>query len=238
MDKLPILIYRNWLAVFLALTDDQVGLIMHRLAEHVINGEAVCEGVPPSLRPIVEQIAAEVDSNLESYIAKCEKNAKTAEERERKRRERETLEAQAEHERDTNVQQTCNERGGKTKTKTKTKNNVITDVITEIGDTPTKSSQSTVKMERPTLEDVQAFVIEKGYDLVNPVTFFNYYESNGWRVGKNPMKNWRAAAASWQSKGQRHINETTTRVLSTPKKYDDNLSYAEIIEAMEANGDL
>ncbi len=27
--------------------------------------------------------------------------------------------------------------------------------------------------------------------------FFNYYESNGWRVGKNPMKNWKMAARNW-----------------------------------------
>lgn len=27
--------------------------------------------------------------------------------------------------------------------------------------------------------------------------FFNYYESNGWRVGRNPMKNWQAAARNW-----------------------------------------
>jgi len=27
--------------------------------------------------------------------------------------------------------------------------------------------------------------------------FFDYYDSNGWRVGKNPMKNWKSAAAGW-----------------------------------------
>ncbi len=27
--------------------------------------------------------------------------------------------------------------------------------------------------------------------------FFNYYESNGWRVGKNQMRKWKAAASGW-----------------------------------------
>ena len=27
--------------------------------------------------------------------------------------------------------------------------------------------------------------------------FVNYYESNGWKVGKNPMKNWKASANTW-----------------------------------------
>ena len=26
---------------------------------------------------------------------------------------------------------------------------------------------------------------------------YNYYEANGWRVGKNPMKDWKAAARNW-----------------------------------------
>lgn len=30
--------------------------------------------------------------------------------------------------------------------------------------------------------------------------FHAYYESNGWKVGKNPMKNWQAAAAGWLSR--------------------------------------
>lgn len=49
---------------------------------------------------------------------------------------------------------------------------------------------------KPTQEQVLE-VIE---DSVEAEKFFNYYESNGWRVGKNPMKNWKAAAAMWKSK--------------------------------------
>lgn len=44
--------------------------------------------------------------------------------------------------------------------------------------------------------------------------FWNYYESNGWRVGKNPMKNWRAAAANWNKNAKQYgrsnaINRTS-----------------------------
>ena len=37
----------------------------------------------------------------------------------------------------------------------------------------------------------------KGSDRNEAERFWNYYESNGWKVGKNPMKNWKAAAANW-----------------------------------------
>lgn len=36
--------------------------------------------------------------------------------------------------------------------------------------------------------------------------FWNYYESNGWHVGRNKMKNWKAAAAQW-NKRQKEYNE-------------------------------
>jgi hypothetical protein len=35
-------------------------------------------------------------------------------------------------------------------------------------------------------------------NTVDPERFFNYYTSNGWKVGKNPMKDWKAAVRSWE----------------------------------------
>lgn len=40
-------------------------------------------------------------------------------------------------------------------------------------------------------------VIDHMKDEIEAKKFFVYYESNGWRVGRNPMKNWRAAATGW-----------------------------------------
>lgn len=51
----------------------------------------------------------------------------------------------------------------------------------------------------PTLEAVKSYVREKGY-LVDAEQFVNFYESKGWMVGKNKMKNWRAAVATWQKR--------------------------------------
>ncbi len=53
----------------------------------------------------------------------------------------------------------------------------------------------------PTVDEVRAYCIEKGYH-VDPERFVDYYTSNGWRVGKNPMKDWKAAVRSWNRKEQ------------------------------------
>ena len=66
-----------------------------------------------------------------------------------------------------------------------------------------KKKQSS-RFIKPTLEEIEAQIFEKGY-TVNARRFFNYYESNGWKVGKNTMKSWKAALATWQSKEDEQV---------------------------------
>lgn len=51
----------------------------------------------------------------------------------------------------------------------------------------------------PTIEEVRAYVREKGYTF-DPEAFVAFYESNGWKVGRNQMKDWRGACRTWQSR--------------------------------------
>lgn len=55
------------------------------------------------------------------------------------------------------------------------------------------------RFTKPTEEEVTAYVKEKGY-TVSPAAFIAYYDANGWKVGRNPMKNWRAAVVNWQQR--------------------------------------
>ena len=55
-------------------------------------------------------------------------------------------------------------------------------------------SKKKKKFTKPTVEEVHDYVLEKGYH-VDAETFFNFYESKGWMVGKSPMKNWRSVSA-------------------------------------------
>lgn len=52
---------------------------------------------------------------------------------------------------------------------------------------------------KPTLEEIKAYVVEKGYRF-DPEAFFSFYESNGWKVGKNPMKSWKDACTTWEKR--------------------------------------
>ncbi len=56
----------------------------------------------------------------------------------------------------------------------------------------------------PTLEEVSQYCNER-QNGIDPQRFIDYYTSNGWKVGRNPMKDWKAAIRTWESK------ETTTK---------------------------
>lgn len=52
----------------------------------------------------------------------------------------------------------------------------------------------------PTVEQIAEYCTARGNN-VDPVRFHAFYTSNGWKVGKNPMKNWKAAVVSTWEKG-------------------------------------
>jgi len=51
----------------------------------------------------------------------------------------------------------------------------------------------------PTLEEVTSYCLERG-NSVDPSRFMSHYEANGWKVGRNAMKDWRAAVRTWEGK--------------------------------------
>lgn len=70
---------------------------------------------------------------------------------------------------------------------------------TTFGSTKESRRQTFVK---PTLEEVRAYCLERK-NRVNAEKFWDYYNSNGWRVGKNPMKDWKAAVRTWEQSDKR-----------------------------------
>jgi len=77
---------------------------------------------------------------------------------------------------------------------------------------PTSNQQSTtnnnVKNEKkfiiPTFNDVLEYCMQNNLD-VDGVKFINFYESKGWMVGKNKMKDWKAAVRTWVKPKQEQI---------------------------------
>jgi len=52
----------------------------------------------------------------------------------------------------------------------------------------------------PSLSEVASYILEKKYLTISADSFWNFYESKNWYVGKNKMKDWKKAVAGWESR--------------------------------------
>ena len=70
----------------------------------------------------------------------------------------------------------------------------------------------------PTVDDVRAYCLERN-NKVDPQSFVDFYESKGWMIGKNKIKDWKAAVRTWER------SETKTRQGETAKLTKDNNNF-------------
>ena len=56
------------------------------------------------------------------------------------------------------------------------------------------------RFKPPTVDEVKAYCIER-QNNVDAERFMDYYTANGWKVGKNTMKDWKAAVRTWERNG-------------------------------------
>ena len=88
--------------------------------------------------------------------------------------------------------------------------------------TPTKEKKRRSSVfVKPTLEECIAYANEKGFNW-DASRFYNYYESNGWRVGRNPMKNWKAAMSSWNTKEPKYPQQSLFPTTSNNNNNNNN----------------
>lgn len=90
-----------------------------------------------------------------------------------------------------------------------------------------KAKKKTSSMP-PKLEEIEDYCFERQND-VDPQHFYDYYTSNGWKVGKNPMKDWKAAIRTWErnsngkpiNSSQGHKKSTGNEFLDLLNKWED-----------------
>jgi hypothetical protein len=59
------------------------------------------------------------------------------------------------------------------------------------------ASSSTKVFIKPFIKEIQNYASEMKFERFNADRFFDFYECKGWMVGKNKMKDWKAAVRNW-----------------------------------------
>ena len=72
----------------------------------------------------------------------------------------------------------------------------------------------------PTLEEVQAYMDQKGEHRFTALRFWNYYEARGWTLGKSKMRFWRRVLDNW---AESDINNGAGRTKQSAQAQQDNV---------------
>ena len=151
--------------------------------------DAMCafafRGEEPSLSPLLASFFALIKPTIKKSIERQENGKKGGRPRKEKQDEN--------HTKNHSFYQEDKERREETK--------VIKEVKKETGDIPAAKPPSASRFQPPTLEQVRNYCAERG-NAVNAEQFVDFYAAKGWRVGNQPMKDWRAAVRTWERREQ------------------------------------
>jgi hypothetical protein len=94
------------------------------------------------------------------------------------------------------------------------------------------------KFSKPSASDLLfEFAGKVGNPQIEASKFLAYYESNGWKVGRNPMKNWKSSAAGWAARSNDHAgNKSSARPSKSESNADAFHSYIAALDAEETLG--
>lgn len=103
--------------------------------------------------------------------------------------------------------------------------NVSVNANANVNANVTNKKESRAAFAAPTLEDVRGFAQGIGLGKhETPEAFHDYYTANGWKVGRNPMKDWRAAYRKWTRNEKNYTHGThqqsNEKSLSSRRKGD------------------
>lgn len=204
-----------------AFSDAEVGRIFRAMLAYAENGEEL--PLPEREAIAFGFIKAQIERDGERYADTCAKRKAAIEarwERERGENTKSTNEYKSiqkiqKYTNDTDID-TDTEKG---RDKEKEKD---TDTEIVIPPLPPTGERATAKrFEPPTVEEVAAYCKERN-NGVDAQRFMDYYTANGWKVGRNAMKDWKAALRSTWERGE-DGGKRTKSATAAPFKPDERL---------------
>lgn len=61
---------------------------------------------------------------------------------------------------------------------------------------------------KPTIEQLEAYMEERGMNNIAS-RFYDHYEANGWKIGRNSMKDWKASVRTWEPNHKKITTQST-----------------------------
>ena len=197
MAKCYIKIYYDWTEVTATLSDAEKGRLVTALVNYARSGEGIeLSGAERHLFPMFQ---AQIERDNISYDAKI-KNGKNG--------GAPFGNKNATTKNNLKQPKTTENKQEEDKDKDKDKDNILSPLYI-----PPKS------FTRPTVVEVKAYCDERKNN-VNPQTFVDFYSSKGWKVGAQPMKDWKACVRTWEQRDTQPKARSRPK-MSVQRKYTD-----------------
>ena len=202
--KNSFILYTEQKAVIDKLTDEQAGRLIKAIYAHETGEEMELDAI---LDLVITPFLTSLERNTEKYQKRVETNKKNIAKR-------------------WNNDDTKNTNGndGIQNDTNDTNGNDSDSVSDSDNENDLKENTKRKVFTKPTVEEVKAYCVERKNN-VNADKFIDFYESKGWLIGKNPMKDWRACVRTWEKGGNSSPpNKPTSAYINPAQKEFDDLS--------------
>ncbi len=190
-DKKSFVFYKSWLPLFEGMTDEQAGKLFKAICSYQ-SGEDVERPNDRLLGAIYDMIAAQFAEDDAKYEETCQKNAENGRKGGRPKKHLVLDETEGFLEKPTETERFFQKPKKADKDKDKDKD------LEKEKDKKEKVA-SAPRFVKPTVSEVSAYCRERA-NGINPESFVDFYEAKGWKVGSQPMKDWRAAVRTWEQR--------------------------------------
>ena len=82
--------------------------------------------------------------------------------------------------------------------------------------------ETTTRFHKPSISEIQEYCNER-HNNINAEKFFNHYESNGWYVGKNKMKDWKACVRTWEQNEKKYTTSQNGGYVNNRRPASDSV---------------
>lgn len=202
--------YSAWERPMSKLTDEQLGKFLRIYYQMQLTGDTDVDSEDPMVDMMLEVVREQVTFDVRAYDRKCavnkENGAKSHQTNPEEPKQTQTVPNGVDSDSDTEID---------------------SEIEPEIGidSERLRSGESKKRFRPPTVEEVKAYCFERN-NKVDAERFVDYYTANGWKVGKNPMKDWKAAVRNWERK------DPPDNVVSMTKGQQARAAQNEVLKAM------
>jgi len=189
--------YKDWYDAISSFESSVRCEVYDSIMRSVFYGEEQ-EKMSPLAKMAMNFISPQIGRDKEKYASIKEKRLQCGRLGGRPRKPNGICENQEDIEENQKNQMVFQKPNGFSENQTKPKKPVDVDVNGDVDDNGNGNKKKSF-FKKPTIEEIQKYISEKNYHF-SAEQFFAFYESKGWKVGSQPMKDWKMACVTWEGR--------------------------------------